>query len=89
MSVGAMRKDILRQFLAEAVVLSLAGGLVGIAIGVVASEIVARVQSWSVLISAPAILAAFLFAGVVGVFFGFYPAWKAARLSPIEALRYE
>jgi putative ABC transport system permease protein len=88
-AVGARRRDILSQFLIEAVFVSLAGGLIGIAVGIAGSYSIAYVFQWSVLVSWSAILPAFLFAAAVGIFFGYYPARKASRLKPIEALRYE
>ena len=88
-AVGARRRDILGQFLTEAVFVSLAGGLIGIAVGVASSYVIAYFFEWSVLVSWSAILPAFLFAAAVGVFFGYYPARKASRLNPIEALRHE
>jgi putative ABC transport system permease protein len=88
-AVGARRRDILSQFLIEAVFVSLAGGLIGIAVGIVGSYAIGFVFQWSVLVSWSAVLPAFLFAAAVGVFFGYYPARKASRLKPIEALRYE
>jgi putative ABC transport system permease protein len=88
-AVGARRRDILTQFLIEAVTISLAGGLMGIALGVVAAEAIGYFVGWLDPIQARAVVPAFLFAGAVGVFFGFYPARKASRLNPIEALRYE
>jgi ABC-type antimicrobial peptide transport system, permease component len=88
-AVGAHRGDILNQFLVEAVVVSLAGGLIGIAVGVIGSYVIGYVFQWSILVSVTAILPAFLFAGAIGIFFGYYPARKASRLKPIEALRYE
>jgi putative ABC transport system permease protein len=89
LAVGAHGKDVLLQFLAEAVVLSLMGGILGILTGIGASELVSRLNGWPISVSSTAVTGAFLFSGAVGVFFGFYPARKAARLDPIEALRYE
>jgi putative ABC transport system permease protein len=89
MAIGARGRDILTQFLVEAVTLALIGGLIGIGAGVGASELIAYFAEWTTLISAEAILIAFGFAAAVGIFFGFYPARKASRLDPIEALRYE
>ena len=89
MAVGARGRDILTQFLVEAVTLSIAGGLVGIAVGLVTSQTIASLAEWSTEVSPEAIALAFVFSGMVGVFFGFYPARKASRLDPIEALRYE
>jgi putative ABC transport system permease protein len=89
MAVGARGRDILAQFLVEALTLSLIGGVIGIAAGVAGSELIAHFAGWSTLLSPQAILIAFGFAAAVGIFFGFYPARKAAGLDPIEALRYE
>ncbi len=89
MAIGAREKDILLQFLTEAVLLTIIGGIIGIALGVVGAKIVSALFSWPTLISPQAILLAFGFSGAVGIFFGFYPARKAAGLNPIEALRYE
>jgi putative ABC transport system permease protein len=89
MAVGARGRDILYQFLIEALVLSLIGGLIGIVVGVGASKLVSQFFKWPTLISINALLLSFSFAGGVGIFFGFYPAQKAAKLDPIEALRYE
>ncbi len=87
MAVGARARDILWQFLAEALVLNLIGGLFGIALGVEASHFISQIFKWPTLISPQAIFLSFSFAGLVGIFFGFYPARKASRLDPIEALR--
>jgi putative ABC transport system permease protein len=89
MAVGARARDILTQFLVEAVTLSLIGGALGVALGVGSSYAIAYLAQWRTLISTEAILLAFAFAAAVGVFFGFYPARKAAGLNPIDALRYE
>ena len=89
MSVGAREKDILMQFLTEAIVLSVLGGLIGICVGVAASRLIANFAGWQTLVSLSSIVLAFLFSGSVGIFFGFYPARKASKLDPIEALRYE
>ena len=89
MAVGARGRDILTQFLVEAVTLSLIGGIIGIAVGLGGSHAISYFADWRTLISAESIVIAFGFAAAIGVFFGFYPARKAARLDPIEALRYE
>jgi putative ABC transport system permease protein len=89
MAVGARGNDIRTQFLVEAVTLSLTGGMIGIGIGLASSYAIAYFAEWRTLINAQAIVIAFGFAAAVGIFFGFYPAQKAARLNPIEALRYE
>ncbi len=89
MAVGARARDILRQFLVEAVVLCLAGGAMGILVGHGGSQLVRVVMRWPVETSPAAIAAAVLVSASVGIAFGFYPAWKASRLDPIDALRYE
>ncbi|HWY74391.1 MAG TPA: ABC transporter permease, partial [Verrucomicrobiae bacterium] len=89
MAVGARARDILRQFLVEAVVLCLAGGIAGILLGRGASLAVTALLHWPTLPSVPAIVAAVAVSVTVGIVFGYYPAWKASRLDPIEALRYE
>ena len=89
MAVGARTRDILGQFLVEAVTLSLIGGLVGVALGIGTSMAIASLAGWRVLLSPEAVGLAVAFAFVIGVFFGFYPARKAARLNPVEALRFE
>jgi len=89
MAVGARGNDILTQFLIEAVTLSSVGGLIGIVCGIGVSSVLSVYAHWPTLISISSIAVAFLFSAAVGVFFGFYPARKAAALDPIEALRYE
>ncbi len=89
MSIGARSRDILYQFLIEAVVLSMAGGALGVLIGIVSSDIISALANWPTLVSPVSVGLAFLFAAAVGIFFGFYPARKAAILNPIDALRYE
>ena len=88
-AIGATESDVLRQFLSESVVLSLAGGIVGILFGVASSMTITHVLGWNILISGTAVAAAVVFSMAVGIFFGFYPARKAAMLDPIEALRFE
>jgi putative ABC transport system permease protein len=89
MAIGAKGRHVLLQFLLEAVTLSVAGGAIGVVLGVVASKLVSNLAHWPTQIGAGSVLMAFGFAGFIGIFFGFYPARKAARLDPIEALRYE
>ena len=89
MAVGARTRDILGQFLVEAVTLSLIGGLAGVALGIGGSLLIAELAGWRIVISPQAVGLAVAFAFVIGVFFGFYPARKAARLNPVEALRFE
>ncbi len=89
LAVGAHGRDILTQFLIEAVALSSVGGLIGIAVGLIASQILSALADWPTLISVSSIVVSFFFSAAVGVFFGFYPARTASRLDPIEALRYE
>jgi ABC-type antimicrobial peptide transport system permease subunit len=89
MAVGARGRDILRHFLTEAVILCLVGGAMGIAVGHGGSMLVRTLLRWPVETSPVAIAAAVLVSASVGIAFGFYPAWKASRLDPIEALRYE
>ena len=88
-SLGARRNDILLQFLIEALVLCLAGGLLGIAVGIGGSVMLQRMAGWNMAVAPGAVVLAVLFSGFVGVFFGMWPARRAASLSPIEALRYE
>ena len=89
MAVGAKRRHIVMQFLIEAMTLSLVGGLLGIVLGVAGAKLTTLIAGWPTIISGNVILLAFFFSLVVGLFFGLYPANKAARLNPIEALRYE
>ena len=88
-AVGAKTRDILSQFLVEAVTLSLLGGIIGIVVGLTASLLISHFAQWSTKVSPLSVLMAFVFSALVGVFFGYYPARKAAFLDPIEALRYE
>ena len=89
MALGAKRKDILRQFLVESVVLSLTGGAIGVALGYGFAHIAAQFSQWPPVVSIQSVVLSFTFSLVVGVFFGFYPAFKASRLDPIVALRNE
>ena len=89
MAVGARGRDILLQFLVEAVTLSMIGGIIGIVLGLASSQAISQFAEWRTQVPAESVAIAFGFAAAVGVFFGFYPARKAARLDPIEALRYE
>jgi putative ABC transport system permease protein len=88
-AIGARRNDILLQFLVEAAVLSLAGGAFGVLIGMVSAKVVSTLAHWPTLVSPTAVITAFGFASLVGLFFGWYPAQRASRLDPVEALRYE
>ncbi len=89
MAIGAKTWDIRLQFIIEALTLSLIGGLAGMIIGVIGSKILSMLAGWPTVVSPLSILMAFGFSGVVGIFFGFYPAYKASLLNPIDALRYE
>jgi ABC-type antimicrobial peptide transport system, permease component len=89
MAVGAKTWDIRLQFIIEALTFSLTGGITGIILGVAASKILSAVAGWPTIVSTLSIFLAFGFSGLVGIFFGFYPAYKASLLNPIEALRYE
>ena len=89
MAVGARQSDILWQFLTEAILLSGVGGVLGIGFGIGFAWLLARVKQWPVLIDPSTILLALCVAAGIGIFFGFYPAWRASRLNPIDALRYE
>lgn len=89
MSIGARGMDILSQFLIEAILLSVVGGLIGVAIGIASSKLISAIVHWPTLISETSIVVSFLVCALTGVFFGYYPAQKASRLDPIDALRYE
>jgi putative ABC transport system permease protein len=89
LAIGAKAHDILSQFLVEAVTLSILGGITGILFGVATSMLISHFAGWNTLVSPTAMVLAFVFSGLVGVFFGYYPARKAALLDPIDALRYE
>ncbi|MDN5362867.1 MAG: putative transport system permease protein, partial [Moorella sp. (in: firmicutes)] len=89
MAVGATRGAILTQFLVEAMILSLVGGLIGVTGGIIGSRVVAMLAKWPTILNPMAILLAMGFAALVGIFFGYYPARKAANADPIEALRFE
>ena len=88
-AIGARTRDLLAQFLVEAVTLSILGGIAGILVGVTASALISHFAGWNTLVSPTAMALAFVFSALVGVFFGYYPARKAALLDPIEALRFE
>jgi ABC-type antimicrobial peptide transport system permease subunit len=88
-AIGAKRRNILTQFLLEALALSLVGGLLGVAFGIIGSFTVSNLNNWKVILAPETSILAFSFSALVGVFFGFYPALKASKLNPIEALRYE
>jgi macrolide transport system ATP-binding/permease protein len=89
MAIGARRLHVLLQFLTEAIFLSVAGGVAGILGGIAISVLISAVAHWPTQLSAAAIVGGFLFSAAVGIFFGYYPARKASRLNPIEALHYE
>jgi putative ABC transport system permease protein len=89
LAIGARGSDVLTQFLVESIVMGILGGLIGLAVGVVGSEVLGHFTGWETVISPLLMLVAVVFSGAVGVFFGYYPARKAAALHPIEALRYE
>jgi putative ABC transport system permease protein len=88
-ALGAQRRDVMTQFLAEAVTLTVAGGTAGIVLGGLLALLVAAVSPLPAVLPIPVVLVALLLSASVGLFFGLYPAWQAARLNPIEALRYE
>jgi len=89
MAVGAKTWDIRLQFIIEALTLSMIGGIIGIVGGITVSKVLSELAGWSIVVSVFAVLLSFGFSGLVGIFFGFYPAYKASLLDPIEALRYE
>jgi putative ABC transport system permease protein len=89
LAIGAHGRDVLTQFLIEAILLSSLGGVIGVILGIASSEFVSRYNNWPVLVSPASVIVAVTFSAVVGIFFGFYPARKAAQLDPIDALRYE
>jgi len=89
LAIGARSRDVMLQFLTESVVLSAFGGLLGIALGIGLSQLMSHLNNWPTLVSTDAMLSAVLFSAAVGIFFGYYPARKAALLDPIDALRYE
>jgi putative ABC transport system permease protein len=89
MAIGARGVDILLQFLTEAILISITGGIVGVILGITAAKLVTLFLSWPTLVSQPSVILSFAICSVTGVFFGYYPAQKASRLDPIEALRYE
>lgn len=89
MSIGARGRDILMQFLMEAVLISITGGVIGVLLGFISTQIVTLTLKWPTIISESSVVLSFVVCAVTGIFFGYYPAQKASRLDPIEALRYE
>lgn len=89
MAIGARGKDILLQFLMEAILISITGGVIGVLLGIVSCRLVTLILSWPTIISQGSVLLSFVVCALTGIFFGYYPAQKASRLDPIEALRYE
>jgi putative ABC transport system permease protein len=89
MSIGAKGRDILMQFLIEAILISVTGGLIGVGVGITAAKLVTYFLKWPTLITQSSVMLSFLVCFITGVFFGYYPALKASRLDPIEALHYE
>jgi ABC-type antimicrobial peptide transport system permease subunit len=88
-AIGAKERDILSQFLIEAIIMSLSGGIIGIIMGILAGKVISLVGDWATVVTMGSIILSFCFAFAIGLFFGFYPARKAAKLNPIDALRYE
>jgi putative ABC transport system permease protein len=89
MAVGARGSDVLRQFLVESTVMSVVGGLIGVAVGWLGAVVLRLITHWETVVSPQTVVIALVFSATVGIFFGYYPARKAAALNPIEALRYE
>lgn len=89
MSIGARGKDIMLQFLMEAILISITGGVIGVMLGIVSTQLVTLWLKWPTIVSQSSVLLSFVVCAVTGIFFGYYPAQKASRLDPIEALRYE
>ncbi|MBO6576686.1 MAG: ABC transporter permease [Rhodothermales bacterium] len=89
MAIGARGRDVLTQFLIESIVMSILGGAIGVGLGFAGAQVLGDVMGWQTLVNSDTVLVAIVFSGAVGIFFGFYPARKAAALNPIEALRYE
>jgi putative ABC transport system permease protein len=89
MSIGARGRDILFQFLTEAIIISIFGGVIGVMLGILSAKLVTYFLSWPTLITETSIVLSFLVCACTGIFFGYYPSQKAARLDPIDALRYE
>jgi putative ABC transport system permease protein len=89
MAIGGKGRDILMQFLAESMLLSITGGLIGIIVGIAASKIIGSIMSWPVVVLPSSEILSFAVCTIIGIFFGWYPAKKAASLDPIDALRYE
>lgn len=89
MSIGARGKDILMQFLLEAVIISITGGIIGVLLGIISTQVVTLTLGWPTIVSESSVVLSFAVCAITGIFFGYYPAQKASRLDPIEALRYE